>query len=192
MYYQEINLYGDQDMTLSKLWSKVYTQLHLVFATSKNIYGKERIGISFPEYNDKGFGRIIRLFSADKTILETADIKKSLTCYLDYVLVSDIQPLPNDKNIKYIMYCRYHPDESPRQKARRFAMRHEGVAFDEALLFMKTRKNKVLPYTRMYSMTTSQRFKLIVERRESENTQLNTDEYTSYGLSYNGSVVPEW
>ncbi len=191
MYYQEVNLKADKNMPLCKLWTKVYMQLHLMFATVKHTYGdKGRIGVSLPEYNNSGFGRKIRLFANSKEVLITADLVNALSCYLKHIDISDIKPVPN-KPLKYVMYCRYHPDGSPEQKARRFAKRHEGVTFDKAVTFMKTRQNKVLPYTRMYSMTTSQRFNLIIDKCESK-TQNNSDEYTSYGLSFNGSTVPEW
>lgn len=190
MYYQEIKLKPNAKMPLYKLWTKVYTQLHLMFATVKHTYGKGEIGISFPEYSDKGFGRKIRLFANDREVLVAAGVLHALALYSNFLTVSKIKPLPN-KPMHYIMYCRYHPDGSPSQKARRFAKRHEGVSVEEALTFMKTRENKTLPFTKLYSMTTEQHFKLLIEKRES-TTPNNSIEYTSYGLSMNGSTVPEW
>lgn len=190
MYYQEITLKPTKEIPLFKLWTKVYMQLHLTFKTIIKIYGKGKIGIAFPEYSSKGFGRKIRLFANDSEVLATASILHALDIYADYVTITEIQPLP-DKPLKYIMYCRYHPDGSPGQKARRFAKRHEGVTVEEALMFMKPRKNKALPYTQMYSKTTNHRFKLFVEKRESPIPN-NSIEYTSYGLSMNGSTVPDW
>lgn len=54
-YYQDITLIPDGEVSLSFLWTKVFTQLHLALAEEKRREGMVKTALAFPAYQDKGW-----------------------------------------------------------------------------------------------------------------------------------------
>lgn len=49
-FYQEITLIDQAEISPYFIWSKLYTQLHIALAKSKDTNDKVNIGVSFPQY----------------------------------------------------------------------------------------------------------------------------------------------
>ena len=49
-FYQEITLIDQAEISPYFIWSKLYTQLHIALAESKDIDNQVNIGVSFPQY----------------------------------------------------------------------------------------------------------------------------------------------
>ena len=69
-YYQDITLIPDGEVSLSFLWTKVFTQLHLALAEEKRREGMVKTALAFPAYQDKGLGNKIRIFAPSAELLE--------------------------------------------------------------------------------------------------------------------------
>ena len=50
MFYQEITILTDPEISPYFIWSKLYTQLHIALADLHNKQGIDSIGVSFPNY----------------------------------------------------------------------------------------------------------------------------------------------
>ena len=187
MYYKEIRIRKMADIPPSFLWTKLYNQLHLFMATEKNEKGENDIGVSFPEYNPKGLGYIVRLFSEDKETLDSIGSFHDIPALSEYLIFSKVKKVP--KKIKsYAVYRRYQPDNSRHQKAKRYAKRHN-VYYEEAFELLKSKPPLKYPYIQMHSATTGQNFSLFIHKIESKERV--EGEFNAYGLSTT-ATVPEF
>lgn len=192
-FYIDITLLPDPGMSLNFLWEKVYRQLHLSFVKIQDENGVVPIGISLPGYkNSRGktqLGNKVRLFSDDKDVLSSFDVKSRLKDFEDYLHFTAVREVPERVN-SYACFRRIQAKSSNERLARRKAKREE-IGLDEALSTFKSRKEQKIsmPYIHVKSSSSQQRFRLFIEKIESE-TKVNNG-FNSYGLS-SESTVPEF
>lgn len=197
-YYQEITLIDQAEISSYFIWEKLYAQLHIALAESKDSNEKTNIGVSFPQYifeektDEKkakiNMGKKLRLFAQSETELQTLDIKKWLDRLTDYVHIASIREVP--ENIKgYAIYKRKQPKTNAERLARHRAKRGD-IDFDEALSrYQNVVTTTDLPFVQMKSLTSGQPFKLFIEKQPAE--QSASQVFSTYGLSSESSI-PEF
>ena len=190
-FYQEIELLEQPDISLSSVWPKVYTQLHLALADFKNRFGTQPIGVSFPDYGSECFplGNRLRLFASSEKILADLNITLWFKRLIDYVNVKAIHPVPIRKVKSYAIFSRKTVKINPECIARRYSKRHPDVTYEEALKNIQSKKIQFLnlPYLSLGSLSSQQHFKLFIDKKEiSERTE--TLNFSTYGLSHQSSV----
>ncbi len=202
-YYQEITLIDQAEISSYFIWSKLYAQLHIALAESKDSNEKTNIGVSFPQYifekkiEDKktkvNMGKKLRLFAQNEADLQKLDITKWLDRLMDYVHVKSIQEVPKQV-IGYAIYKRKQVKTNAQRLARHRIKRGD-ICFDEALArYSNVITTTDLPYIQMLSLSTSdeqdkKRFKLFIEKQNAEQSE--TQVFSTYGLSSESSV-PEF
>lgn len=202
-FYQEITLIDQAEISPYFIWSKLYTQLHIALAESKDTDNKVNIGVSFPQYifEEKtegqkakvNLGKKLRIFAQSEAELQTLDLKKWLDRLTDYVHMTSIREVP--ENVKgYAMYKRKQVKTNAQRLARHRVKRGD-IGFDEALArYSNVLTTTDLPYIQMLSLSTSdeqdkKRFKLFIEKQSAQ--QSATHVFSTYGLSSESSV-PEF
>jgi len=191
-YYLEIKLLKQAEISMYFIWSKVFTQLHLAFVECKDQDDKIPIGISFPDYmfdSEKEFGMLgskIRLFADDKMALIKLDLSKWLNRLQDYLQLSDIQEVPQNMVKEYAVFSRKQIKSNPERLARRRAKKDPSISFQEALKRYQKSDSTNLPYIQVNSLSSSNSFRLFVERKISETE--NQGYFSCYGLSNNATV----
>lgn len=191
-YYLEIKLLKQAEISMYFIWSKVFTQLHLAFVECKDQDDKIPIGISFPDYmfdSEKEFGMLgskIRLFADDKKALIKLDLSKWLNRLQDYLQLSDIQEVPQNMVKEYAIFSRKQIKSNPERLARRRAKKDPSISFQEALKRYQKSDSTNLPYIQVNSLSSSNSFRLFVERKISETE--NQGYFSCYGLSNNATV----
>lgn len=189
-YYQEITLIPDGEVSLSFLWTKVFTQLHLALAEEQQREGMVKTALAFPEYQDKGLGNKIRIFAPSAEQLERLHLEQRLKRLSDYIHMPKIREIKKHRIVGYSIYSRYQPDGSVERKARRYVRRHEGVSYEDALGLLGRRKETYdLPFIQMKSLSTAQTFSLFIKKTPCQIEQSGT--LSTYGLSDSASV-PEF
>lgn len=190
-YYQELTLLPSYDVPVNFIWSNVYQQLHLGFASQQR-EGIMNIGVSFPGYTIGDDNRILlgnklRIFAENENELSQLAVSDWLKRLDDYVHLTRIRRVPNAMG--YAIYSRWHKDGSPEQKARRFAKRH-GISYEDAArLFSMKRQKNLYPYIQLKSLTNHHSFDLFIKKEKSGQPVQGS--FGSYGLS-NVSTVPEF
>ncbi len=188
MFYQELTLLENSDITWFVLWSKVYQQVHLALAeNSKN--DQTQLGISFPEYRDNIFlGGKIRVFATTEQELEQLNLAKWLSNLADYVHITSIRPVPKDVTT-YASFKRYQPKNGTNKErmARRRAKR-EGISYEKALAYYKDWQPKKIrePFIRLKSLSNEHEYRLFIKKENAE--ALINEGFSSYGLSKKSSV----
>ena len=195
-YYQEITLIDQAEISSYFIWSKLYTQLHIVLAEVKDTNNKVNIGVSFPQYlfekNDKNskvnLGKKLRIFAQNEADLKKLDLKKWLDRLTDYVHITSIREVP--ENIKsYAIYKRKQVKTNAERLARHRVKRGD-IGFDEALArYSNVVTTTDLPFVQMKSLTSDQVFKLFIEKKNAEQSESQV--FSTYGLSSESSV-PEF
>ncbi len=190
-YYQDIELIEQFDISLSVVWSKIYTQLHLALAEFKNQFGSQPIGVSFPEYGGQDFplGKKLRLLANSEKDLEMLDIAKWLSRLSGYVKIKNIHPIPTKRIKEYATFSRKEFKTNPEAIARRRCKRHPELTFEVALAQLQKNQPNFsdLPYISLDSLSSGHRFKLFIDRKN-VSLQDNVLEFSSYGLSNRNSV----
>lgn len=209
-YYQELTILPCAEVPAYFIWSKVYQQLHLGFASHQDEHGHVPIGISFPDYQElstgknncrkplsaeksKGlptcaFGHRLRLFAMEESSLQEFAVRDRLARLADYVHITSIRPIPSVLK-GYANYRRFHQKNSAEQKARRYAKRHN-ISYEEALALFPAREfDKNIPYIQLKSLTNKNPFRLFIKKDFREKNIENA--FGSYGLS-DISTVPEF
>ena len=202
-YYQEITLIDQAEISSYFIWSKLYAQLHIALAESKDSNEKTNIGVSFPQYifeekteekkSKVNMGKKLRLFAQNEFDLQKLDIKKWLDRLTDYVHITSIREVPKQVN-GYAIYKRKQVKTNAQRLARHRIKRGD-ICFDEALArYSNVITTTDLPYIQMLSLSTSdeqdkKRFKLFIEKQNAEQSE--TQVFSTYGLSSESSV-PEF
>ena len=202
-FYQEITLIDQAEISPYFIWSKLYTQLHIALAKSKDTNDKVNIGVSFPQYifEEKiegkkakvNLGKKLRIFAQNEVDLKKIDLKTWLDRLTDYVHMTSIREVP--ENVKgYAIYKRKQVKTNAQRLARHRVKRGD-IGFDEALArYSHVLTTTDLPYIQMLSLSTSdeqdkKRFKLFIEKYDAQKSE--TQVFSTYGLS-SVSSVPEF
>ena len=209
-YYQELTILPCAEVPAYFIWSKVYQQLHLGFASHQDEHGHVPIGISFPDYQELSagknncrkplsaeksndlptcaFGYRLRLFAMEESSLQEFAVRDRLARLADYVHITSIRPIPSVLK-GYANYRRFHQKSSAEQKARRYAKRHN-ISYEEALALFPAREfDKNVPYIQLKSLTNKNPFRLFIKKDFREKNIEKA--FGSYGLS-DISTVPEF
>lgn len=186
--YQEITLLPSADIALYFLWEKMYQQLHLALVENQDNDGKVDVGVSFPEYNSKQYelGSKLMLVSFSIEKLESLNINKWLSRLNDYLHITTIREVP--ENIDgYVFFKRIQPKINNARLARRMAKRKD-ISYEQALSHFESRAEQMtkLPYINMKSHSSDNKFRLFIEKLDSENQVVGT--FNSYGLSKSATV----
>lgn len=199
-YYIEVTLMKTDDFSPYELWSRIYTQLHIAFAEIRDNQDKVNIGVSFPQYRfnaekSVGFlGEKIRIFAQSQADLEKLNIQKWFDRLTDYLHITSIREVPENKITGYAIYRRKQVKTNPQRLARHRVKRGD-IGFDEALArYSNVVTTTDLPYIQLQSLSTSveqdkKRFKLFIEKKSAEKSE--TRVFSTYGLSSQSSV-PEF
>lgn len=201
-YYLEIKFLPEDDISIHFLWSKVYKQLHLALASVKNAENKVNIGFSFPEYrydqkkSGVFVGEKLRIFAESENDLNILNVQNWLNRYLDYVHISSVKSVPNEKISGYAIFKRKQVKSSAERLARAEAKKGR-YDYENALgHYRKFITSTNLPYIQMLSdssQTTDEslknHFKLFIEKLSAEKSE--TQVFSTYGLS-SVSSVPEF
>lgn len=190
-YYQEITLLPDADISLNFLWTKIFTQLHIAFADRKNHTGVMDLAVSFPRYGEQTLGDKLRLIADSPEILDDFGVSHVLARYEDYVHMTKVRPVHENRIHGWAVYSRWQPKGALPRRARRYARRHDDTTYEEAMKLLKQKKGKgpYPPYIKMRSLTTGQTFSLFI-RKEAVETN-TTGSIGTYGLSRD-HAVPEF
>ena len=200
-FYIEMTLLPGAEIGLYFLWSKVYQQIHLAFVEMKGDSNNIPIGISLPEYEKNKIwklGNKIRFFANDESDLHTMGLKKRFLRLADYVHLTGIRSVP-DNVCLYATFRRVQPQLTQAKQKRligRLAVR-ENISVEEvAMRFQKSGKIDgkgrflSLPYVRMESLSSGEKFLLFISKKEAGDTPVY-EKFSAYGLS-NTSTVPEF
>jgi CRISPR-associated endonuclease Csy4 len=206
-YYIEITLLDEQEENLFKLWSKLFTQIHLGLVEIKNDQNQSPIGISFPEYfMGEKFGVLgskLRLFAKDEETLQKFDAKKWLDRLSDYIHLTSIREVIPQKISGYAIFSRYQPKINKEKLMRRHQKREEKwksiindpqsepqkiVIAQEKLNKRQQRKNNYdkeqtvkEPFIKLKSLSQGNEFCLWIKKTKAE--QPNYQKFSTYGLS---------
>lgn len=197
-YFQEITLIDQAEISPYFIWSKLYSQLHLALVELKDSENQVEIGVSFPQYvfeQEKSkklkvnLGKRIRLFSGTEEALKALSIQKWLDRLTDYVHITSIREVPQEKITGYACFQRKQVKTNAERLARHRVKRGD-IDFDEALRrYQNVITSTDLPYVQMKSLTSDKSFKLFIEKKIVEKSSLQ--KFSTYGLSAAASV-PEF
>ena len=180
-HYIEIHLNYKQPIMTT--WAEVYTQLHIGIVESNN-----NIAVSFPKYNGKSLGNIIRLFG-DHDILMNFDVASRLSDLFEVVSWSEILEVPEEHG--YVIFARVQKKMNPTGLIKRRARRHN-LTFQEAAMQYsgyRCRDTNNYPFIELYSYSSRKSFKLNVKKKVAESAVNNG--FSTYGLS-SVSTVPDF
>lgn len=195
MYYIELTLINQADITLNFLWSKLYTQLHLAFVEQKDTNDNIPFGLSFPEYTFNGktkrfqIGQKLRIFADSELALQSLDVKKWLSRFSDYIHITGVRSVP-DKVTGYTCYTRKQFKTSPERLARRYIKKFPEVSMGDAISrYTRVTFTETLPYVQLKSLSSEHYFRLFIEKKVmSESLE---GKFSTYGLSAK-TTVPEF
>lgn len=194
-YYIDVTLMNSSDFSPYELWSRLYTQLHLALVEVKDQNDQVNIGVAFPEYRFThkqriGFlGTKLRLFAQTEDALKALNLGRWLDRLTDYVHITSIREVPQDKITGYAFFSRKQVKSNPERLARRRAARGD-IDFEEALQqYQNFASLTDLPYIQMKSLTSDKSFKLFIQKHHADKSAKQV--YSTYGLSSESSV-PEF
>jgi CRISPR-associated endonuclease Csy4 len=189
LYYQDLILLANQEVSTNFLMSKVISVLHLVLVEDEHNTGSVNIGIAFPRYSKekRTLGRIVRLFAYHPDILSNLSSEARLSRLDDYIQKGEILPVP-DTVQEFVQYQRVQFKENKERLVRRYAQRHQ-IDINQARKKYSSYINPVnnIPYVTLNSHSTSQRFNLYVDEvLQDKNTE--SLGFNSYGLTKFGAL----
>lgn len=188
-YYKEITLMPPVDIPLHVVFEKVFTNLHHAFVKVKT-EDNSVFAISFPAYTDNTLGNCIRVFAGTEEAFKTLEKYLKFDRLSDYLRITRVREVPKHTIKGHSCYVRFQYDGSIHQKARRLAKRHDEISYDEAVKLIKRKVDLIkFPYVKTCSNSTSQQFRLFIQKKCVEGPIEGT--FNTYGLSLTGSV-PEF
>jgi len=151
--------------------------------------GRINIGIAFPGYNAEKLhlGNKLRLFAIEKSKLETLNLGSFLTKLTDYILITDVEHVP-EKVAGHAFFKRVQPKSNNERLARRRAKRKE-IDYLQARAHFNGRAESFssVPFIRMKSHSTGKAYRLMISRQQAENFSMDAD-FNAYGLSSRSAV----
>lgn len=184
-HYINVRLLPDPEFPPDFLMGALYSKLH------RTLYDLEAddIGISFPEHKEgvrkRTLGTLLRLHANRQRLMHLLD-----TTWLkgmhDHVQVSEIQVVPDD--VTYRTVTRKQFNTGGESRAKRYAKRHE-IPIEEAReLYAKVAARRIeLPFAKISSRSTGQRFSLFIEHGHERREPLSGT-FNHYGLSSSATV----
>ena len=190
LYYQDLVLLANQEVSPSFLMSKVINALHLILVEGEHKTGSINIGVAFPRYNKKKptLGNIVRLFAYHTDVLSNLCSESRLLRLSDYIQKREILPVP-DSVKEFVQYHRVQLKGNKERLMRRYAKRHQiDINQAEKVYASYNIPENDIPYVMINSLSTKQRFNLYVDEvLQAKNTESLV--FDSYGLTKLG-VLP--
>lgn len=195
-YYIELTIMDSPELTPYQIWSKLYTQLHLAFVEQQDNDGKIAYGVSFPQYRlnaDKQIGFLgfkVRIFAQTEQALQTLNLTKWLDRLTDYVHMTSIRAVPQDKITGFSQYYRVIPKMPLDERISHQAARH-GVSREMAAEHLKGYQTQatIEPFIRMPSQSTGHDFALHIGKKPTDG--IGDGKFGTYGLGRSAGV-PEF
>ncbi len=188
-YYQDIELYPDNEIDIAFLRNKVYTKLHkAIFDLSTT-----NIGISFPQ-SDKKLGCIIRIHSTQGKLNELQNLNW-LGGLSGYCKVGDILPVP-DKVDGYLTVSRIRQNMSISKMQKRITHQKATGCLktdDDIKAYEKQYKAKMFktgldnPYLELQSTSTGNKYRIYIAFGAIQK-QPASGEFNKFGLSPTATV----
>lgn len=181
--YIELQLLPDPEFATNVLMNALFAKLHRGLVSS----GEGRIGISFPDVEQKGVGLGARLrlhgTAADLERLMSANWQQGMRDHLSCSTVSSV-PAVSD----YRIVRRVQAKSSPERERRRLIAR-KGISADVAIQAIpdSTAKMLRLPFLLLNSQSTHQQFRLFVEHLPVQKEAVRGT-FSDYGLSSSTTV----
>lgn len=219
-YFIEIILIDAANFSLYKLWSKLYTQVHLALVEQQNPDKAVNIGVSFPGYkysekDGKSFGTLgdkLRIFAPTESELQQLNLQKCLERLTDYLHIKSIQPVPENV-VRHLLVRRYRADMNMERLTRRFMQRESKrtgteISFAEAKTmqnqrFVDKQKVSLKEAEKHYQQPQMKEFPFIklkslsgkkdfsLQIEQIQAEQAKTGTFSTYGLSSH-TTVPHW
>ena len=199
MFYQEITILPDPEISPYFIWTKLYTQLHIALADLYNTQGISSIGVSFPNYKfeqkgDKVFATLgdkLRIFAPNEADLQVLNLEKWLERLTDYVHVKSVKPVPTDTG--YVTVRRYR-GKSLERKAKDYA-KYNDISLDKATEYCQAHKLGSLmpyPFVQMTSQDNGHNYRLSILQEPAEQPVAGS--FNTYGINNlsNRVTVPNW
>lgn len=192
-HYIEITLLPNSDVNLFKLWSIVFTQIHLGLVEMIDEKGDAPIGVSFPGYvvgqKCSVLGDKLRLFAKDEKTLARFGVSLLLSNWSDNVHWTDIRAVPE----KITAYAFFQREQLKGKEllARRCAKKHN-IDYESALQRYSDmpQRSSATPFIHIKSLSGGQLFYLRIKKIRATEESLGST-FGSYGLS-STSAVPDF
>ena len=191
LYYEDLILLPNQEISVSFLMGKVISALHLICIESEHATGAVNIGLAFPRYSKekRSLGDVVRLYAHNPDTLRNSSSDSRILRLDDYMRKGEIAPVPADIH-GYVQYRRVQFKENMARLIRRHAKRHDMDINQAKDLYTdyKVPTNN-LPYVVLNSLSSQQRFRLYIDEVKLEGGNDSTPVFSSYGLTKSG-VLP--
>lgn len=181
--YIELQLLPDPEFPTNTLMNALFAKLHRGLVSN----GEGRIGVSFPDVEQKGIGLGARLrlhgTAADLERLMSANWLQGMR---DHLLCSPLSSVP--ANAAYRVVQRVQAKSSPERERRRLIAR-KGVSVESAVQAIPDSAAEMLrlPYVLLTSQSTQQQFRLFVEHLPVQKDAV-WGTFSAYGLSSTATV----
>ncbi|VEG12546.1 type I-F CRISPR-associated endoribonuclease Cas6/Csy4 [Moraxella cuniculi] len=195
-YYIELTVIDSPELTAYQIWSKLYTQLHLAFVEQQDDDGEISYGVGFPQYRinaDKQIGFLgfrVRIFAPTEQALQDLNLAKWLERLTDYVHMTSIRAVPQDRVTGHACYYRTAPKIPLRHRILHQAKRR-GISVEEVrAYFQDYQETKTAePFVQLNSLTNGHSFRLYIGK--TVKMQPQSGSFSVYGLSRE-TTVPEF
>lgn len=191
LYYEDLILLPDQEISVSFLMGKVISALHLICIESEHAIGAVNIGLAFPRYSKekRSLGNVVRLYAQNPDTLRNSSSDSRIRRLDDYIRKGEITPVPSAVQ-GYVQYRRMQFKENKARLIRRHAKRHD-LDINQATKQYTDYKIPAndLPYVKLNSLSSQQSFRLYIDEVRLETKNDNTLVFSSYGLTKSG-VLP--
>lgn len=181
--YLDIQILDDPEFKTVTLLNTLFSNLHRGLVQ----YGKQSIGISFPDFQEGiiHLGSRLRIHGCRDEIQNLMELNW-IKGMQDYVSVSDIKNVPSD--CKYRIIRRVQAKSNPERLRRRLIARKgiDAKAAKQAIPDSFAERLK-LPYIALASHSTGQQFRLFVENLPIQEQAIHGI-FSSYGLSPTATI----
>ena len=176
--YIELQLLLDPEFSANTLMNALFAKLHRGLVSS----GEGRVGVSFPDVEQKGVGLGARL----RLHGQAADLERLMSVnwlqgMRDHLSCSPISPAPAAATYRVVR--RVQAKSSPERERRRLIVR-KGISADAAMQAIPDSAAEMLrlPYLLLTSQSTQQQFRLFVEHLPLRKEPA-PGAFSAYGLS---------
>ncbi|KAB2926986.1 MAG: type I-F CRISPR-associated endoribonuclease Cas6/Csy4 [Dechloromonas sp.] len=181
--YIELQLLPDPEFPANMLMNALFAKLHRGLVSN----GEGRVGVSFPDVEQKGIGLggRLRLHGAAPD-LERLMAANWLHGMRDHLSCSSLSSVP--ANAAYRVVQRVQAKSSPERERRRLIGR-KGISAEAAVQAIPDSAAEMLrlPYVQLTSQSTQQQFRLFVEHLPVQKDAVRGT-FSAYGLSSTATV----
>lgn len=174
-HYLDINVVPKSDFTDTVIMNELFNKFHLNMV----YFRLNSVGVSFPK-RQKNLGKLLRLHG-NKEDLEKFMSKPWIGSIIDHIAISPIREVPS--KTEHCIVKRLQP-KSSRSRLLRRSLRKGWITEEEAHKKLEIQKDEVtnLPYLRLRSHSSGERFCLFIEHGPKQNSP-SLGEFSFYGLS---------